>query len=244
MDSIMYVLRSAISSAATTSAVAKPNNVRRARVLIAMNTQRMIAIAAVLLLGLGAGPAAAQKADNSPITRYVVAPQGNEARYMVREQLAGINLPSDAVGTTARIEGGMSVNANGQVVTDSSRFTIDLASLKTDSDMRDGYVRRRTLQTADYPSAVFVPAEIRNLKFPLPKAGKVSFELAGDLTIRGVTRPVVWQVNATVANGSLTGLAKTQFTFADFSMDKPRVPRVLSVDDDIRLEYSFFLVAQ
>jgi polyisoprenoid-binding protein YceI len=166
-----------------------------------MNTQRIITIAAGLLLGIAVGTAAAQKADNSSIIRYVVAPQGNEARYMVREQLAGINFPSDAIGRTARVEGTLFVTSTGEVVKDSSRFTIDMSSLTTDSDMRDNFVRRRTLQTAEYPLAVFVPAEIRNLKFPLPKAGKISFDLAGDLTVRGVTRPIVWQVNASVEKG-------------------------------------------
>ena len=57
-----------------------------------------------------------------------------------------------------------------------SRFVIDLASLTSDKEMRDNFIRRRTLQTEQHPSATFVPTEVKNLKFPLPKSGEVKFQ--------------------------------------------------------------------
>lgn len=197
---------------------------------------RAAAVVAMLLV------ASSELAAQSAATRLLVAPQGNEARYRVREQLAGIDFPSDAVGTTSAVAGGIAFDAAGGIIRDQSRFTIDLSTLKTDSDRRDNYVRRNTLQTEQHTQAVFVPTEVRGLQLPLAPAGDVRFQLVGDLTIRGVTRPVTWDVTATIANGSLTGEAKTQFTFTDFDLTKPRVRSVLSVDDDIRLEYTFFLV--
>lgn len=186
-----------------------------------------------------AAPAAAQATY-----RLTVAPQGNEARYLVREQLARLDFPNDAVGVTTVISGGIVVDLTGRIDRAQSRFTIGLAELKSDADRRDNYVRRNTLQTEQHPTAVFVPAAFRNLTLPLPASGDVAFEVTGDLTIRGVTRPVVWQVTGSASNGAVTGVAKTQFTFADFEITKPRVASVLSVADDIRLEYSFFLVPQ
>src|SRR5262249_22959141 len=35
--------------------------------------------------------------------RYTVAPSGNEARYRVKEQLAGFDLPNDAIGVTKQV---------------------------------------------------------------------------------------------------------------------------------------------
>ena len=35
----------------------------------------------------------------------VVAPDGNEVRYRVREQLVGLDLPNDAVGATSDVTG-------------------------------------------------------------------------------------------------------------------------------------------
>ena len=174
--------------------------------------------------------------------RLVVAPEGNEARYLVREQLAGFDFPNDAVGRTTNVQGMIVVEADGSVVSDSSRFVIDMASLATDSDRRDNYVRRNTLETEAHPTAVFVPTDLRGLTFPLPSMGDVSFTVVGDLTIRGVTKPTTWEVTGHVMNGGISGEAKTSFTFEEFEMTKPSVRRVLSVNDDITLEYTFRLV--
>jgi polyisoprenoid-binding protein YceI len=194
---------------------------------------------AVLLLPLMAmtAPLAAQEAS-----RWRVAPQENEARYLVREQLARFEFPNDAVGRTSQVTGAIVLDGNGQVVAGESRFVINMASLESDSDRRDNFVRRNTLQTDAHPNVVFVPRSFTGLPWPLPESGAMQFRMTGDLTVRGETRPVTWEVMAQVSNGALRGEARTQFTFADFDITKPRVASVLSVADDIRLEYSFFLV--
>jgi polyisoprenoid-binding protein YceI len=176
------------------------------------------------------------------VSRWQVAPQQNEARYLVREQLAGLAFRNDVVGRTAQISGGIAVDASGAIMAGQSRFVINLASLATDSDRRDNFVRRNTLQTDMYPEAVFVPRSFAGLAFPLPDSGALQFRMDGDLTIRGVTRPVTWDVMARVSNGALRGEAWTQLTFAQFEITRPRVAVVLSVADDIRLEYTFYLV--
>jgi polyisoprenoid-binding protein YceI len=193
--------------------------------------------AVLLLLLLAAGGAAAQE-----VSRWRVAPQENEARYLVREQLARFEFPNDAVGRTSRVTGGIVVAADGTIVAAESRFVIAMAALETDSDRRDNFVRRNTLETDAHPEAVFVPRTFDGVAFPLPETGPLQFRMTGDLTIRGVTRPVTWDVTAQVDQGALRGEARTRFTFADFEITKPRVASVLSVADEIRLEYSFFLV--
>ncbi|MGH7554390.1 MAG: hypothetical protein ACREMQ_15400, partial [Longimicrobiales bacterium] len=47
-----------------------------------------------------AAPSDATAPNSARRIRLVTAPEGNEARYRVNEQLVGIDLPSDAVGTT------------------------------------------------------------------------------------------------------------------------------------------------
>jgi polyisoprenoid-binding protein YceI len=192
---------------------------------------------ALLILAAASTPASAQQ-----VSRWVVAPQQNEARYLVREQLARVDFPNDAVGRTSQISGGIAVDAAGNVIAGESRFVINMAALETDNDRRDNFVRRNTLQTEAHPEAVFVPRSFDGLTFPLPDSGALQFRMSGDLTVRGVTRPVSWNVMAQVNNGALRGEARTQFTFTDFDITKPRVASVLSVADEIRLEYSFFLV--
>jgi polyisoprenoid-binding protein YceI len=178
-------------------------------------------------------------------TRFVLAIDGNEARYRVREQLAGIDFPSDAVGKTAQVQGSLLIGADGKLVRDSSRFTVDLRTLESDQTRRDGFIKRNTIKTDSFPEAVFVPGSAQGLPTVLLATGEMAFTLTGDLTVHGVTKPVTWQVKAKrIASGAVTGNATTDFKFGDFGMTIPKVGRVLSVDDKITLEYDFHLVPQ
>lgn len=177
-------------------------------------------------------------------TRYVVAPDGNEVRYRVREQLVGFDLPNDAIGKSTAVTGVIALDDAGKIIGDASRFVIDAGTFASDRDRRDNYVRGRLLETAQYPSVVFVPTEARGITLPPSGSGSSTFDLIGDLTVRGVTRPTTWRVTATVANEQVSGSATTKFSFADFQMAKPQVRSVLSVADTIALEYDFRLVRE
>ena len=184
-------------------------------------------------------PASAQTSEAA--LRYRVVAERSAARYRVREQLAGISFPSDAVGTTSAIDGSVSFDAQGRVRPSDSRLTVDLRMLRSDRDRRDSYVRRNTLETERHPTAVFTPSEVRGLPSPLPQTGTASLELIGDLTIRETTRRLTWEATATF-NGREVGVqAKTSFRFADFGLSIPRVASVLSVEDTIRLETDLLL---
>jgi polyisoprenoid-binding protein YceI len=174
--------------------------------------------------------------------RLQVAASGNEARYRVREQLAGFDLPNDAVGRSSAVTGGLVLDSVGRVVPADSRITVDVSGITSDRDRRDGYVRRRILQTDSFPDVILRPTAVSGLPWPLPSSGSRAFALTGDLTVKGVTRPTTWQVTAAFQGDTVTGLAATAFTFADFGLAQPRVPVVLSVGDTIRLEYDFRLV--
>jgi len=192
-----------------------------------------------------AAPGAAHTAGSAAQrVRLVPAPEGNEVRYRVREQLANIEFPSDAVGATGAVTGAIVVEDDGTVVKEESRFVVNLTGLTSDTQMRDRYIQRNTLQTADSANmnAVFAPTGLSGLTLPLPASGSLSFRVTGDFTVHGTTRPTTWDVTAEPTAQGVRGTAKTAFTFEEFGLTKPRVARVLSVVDTIRLEYDFNLV--
>jgi polyisoprenoid-binding protein YceI len=191
-------------------------------------------------MSLSAGRMAYAQSPGAEL-RYSVVAERSEARYRVREQLAGINFPSDAIGTTSAIEGSISLDGQGGVLASDSRLTVDLRALRSDRDRRDNYIRRNTLETDRYPTAVFVPNEVRGLSFPLPQTGSASFELVGDLTVRDATRRIAWEATATFNGQDVSVRASTAFRFADFGLSIPRVASVLSVQDNIRLETDLLL---
>ncbi|HEX9630871.1 MAG TPA: YceI family protein [Gemmatimonadales bacterium] len=200
----------------------------------------------LLSLGSGAirvvGPPLPVPADTGKVVRLTLAPAGNQARYRVREQLVNLDFPSDAVGVTSAITGALVLDTDGNVVAGESRFVIDVTTLKSDRERRDGYLQRRTLETAQFPAVTLVPTTLRDLPWPLPASGTFVFEMDADLTIRAVTRGVRWQVQAEAIPGGFTGTASTRFPFEAFELMKPRVSVVLSVENEIRLEYDFHFV--
>lgn len=197
----------------------------------------------VLLLAFLPSLLTAQARKPDPV-RLGVAPTGNEARYVVREQLVGVELPNDAIGATSAITGAIVLDGRGGVDTVASRITIDLTTLKSDRDRRDGYIKRRTLVTDSFPNAVLQVTAIKGLPATLPTSGTLSLSVTGNLTVHGVTRATTWTVTATATGAGWTGKAFTNVKFGDFGMTQPRVPVVLSVVDDIRLEWDFTLVRE
>ena len=176
--------------------------------------------------------------------RYGVAPSGNAARYRVREQLMQHDLPNDAVGETQQITGGITLDADGAIVPAQSRIVVQVGQLTSDQNRRDGYVRRRILQTDSFPTVEFVPTSYRGITAAQARTatGPVTFDLVGDLTVHGVTHPTTWHVTAKRDGDRITGNAATHFTFEDFGLAQPRLPFILSVADTIALEYDFALV--
>ncbi len=176
--------------------------------------------------------------------RLVVQQPGNEVRYRVRERLLGNELDNDAVGVTQAVSGEIAFNDDGTVIPEGSKITIDVTGLKSDSGRRDGFVQRRLLETAKFPTVVFEPTSVRGAPKTLPTSGSTAFSLIGNLTVRGVTKPATWLVSAKFSPTGVTGSASTKFTFADFTISQPRVPVLLSVADTIKLEYDFNLAVK
>jgi polyisoprenoid-binding protein YceI len=187
--------------------------------------------------------AAAPNSNSAPAAGAIVytVASSSFAQYRVREQLAGVSFPTDAVGKTTQISGSVTVNPDGTIDPAHSKIVVDLSTLQSDRSMRDNFVGRNVLNTSQYPDAVFVPKQITGLTFPLPQSGNASFQLAGDLTVRDVTKPVTWDVTGTLSPNQATGTATTSFTFEDFDLNQPRIGMVLSITDKITLEVTITL---
>ncbi|HLT58654.1 MAG TPA: YceI family protein [Limnochordales bacterium] len=199
-------------------------------------------MAAALALMVGWGLALLGGVDNglaqgtAGAYRFEVDPDASEALYRVREELVGVTLPGDAVGRTDYISGAAVFDEQGRIVTELSEVRVNLATLQSDRPQRDNYVRYNTLETARWQDAILVPVEVQGLPWPLPEEGSVPVTIVGDLTIKDLTRRVEWTGTATFEPGAMRIEARTEFTFAEFNLQQPRVPLVLSVEDLIRLE--------
>lgn len=202
-------------------------------------------VGAMLAGGTGYAGAASRQgvthhATNSG-TRLVISTSASVAHYRVREQLAFFTFPTDAVGTTHAVSGGIVLDSHGHIVAAQSKITVDLRTLHTDQSRRDGYVQSNVLQTDAYPYAVFVVRQAQGLPSRLGTSGKINFKLIGTLTVHGVTRSTTWSASATLTKQKITGTAATQFSMTEFGITPPQIGPVLSVQNTVKLDVTLVM---
>jgi polyisoprenoid-binding protein YceI len=183
-----------------------------------------------------APPAATSVVATATTGTWAIA-SASKATVRVREQLVGVNLPSDAVLVATGAGGAFVLRDDGTFSSD-SKITFDLTTLASDQPNRDNFVKMDTLQTRQFPTAEFVPTKTTALTLPMPPTGEFTFKLTGQLTVHGKTKEVTFDVQAR-RNGnelSATATAAPSWKFADFGMTAPSVPfRVVSIVDEIRV---------
>ena len=187
----------------------------------------------------GASATAAAQDPSSSATALVVDSSSSSASYHAQEQLAGRNLPSEAVGTTSDVSGSIVVAPDGSIDASQSQIQVHLSSLASDQSRRDNFIKGNTLDTNVFPDATFVARQAQGLPSPLPTDGQATFQLLGDLTVHGVTKPVTWQVTAQFDGGNVSGSATTNVNISDFGMTPPKAGPVLSIQDGLILELNF-----
>jgi polyisoprenoid-binding protein YceI len=187
---------------------------------------------------------AAATATPTPSTATTTATTGtwtvsntSKATVRVREQLVGVNLPSDAVLVATGATGTFVLKDDGTFSSD-AKISFDMTTLASDNRDRDNFIKGDTLQTRQFPKAEFVPTKTTGLTLPMPASGEFTFKLTGQMTIKGKTKDVTFDVQARRTGNELTATATAApaWKFADFGMTAPSVPfRVVSIVDEIRV---------
>ena len=97
---------------------------------------------------------------------------GSKATVCVREQLASVAAPGDAILETTEVTGSFGLRPDG-AFSGRSKITVGLDALRSNND-RDNFVKGQTLDTRRFPSADFVPFRTVGLPSPLPASPRVA----------------------------------------------------------------------
>lgn len=148
--------------------------------------------------------------------------------YRVKEVLGGVD--TEGVGRTNAVTGSLTIA--GTSVT-AAEFTVDVASITSDSSRRDGQFNGRIMDTATYPTATFVlttPIELGSI----PADGEqITVDASGDLTLRGTTNAVTFPLTAEYANGRIGVFGNISVTFADYGIPNPSNGFAVTGDDGL-----------
>jgi polyisoprenoid-binding protein YceI len=187
--------------------------------------------------------AAAMAAPAGGLTVFQISQAESEVRFIIFEELRG--QPVDVVGKSNQVAGELAVNPAELSSAQVGVIRVNARTLVTDQDRRNQAIRNRILNTDSYEFITFTPTEVRGLSGSAAPGDTQTFQLAGDLTIRDVTKPVVFDVTVTAeAADRLKGSALATITWADFGLIIPDVPFVANVGDTVRLELDFVALAK
>lgn len=186
--------------------------------------------------------ATATTATATGATVFEIVQDGSQARYVIDEMLNGS--PKTVVGATNQVAGQIAVDLANPAATRVGTIQINARTLATDSGQRDRAVANQVLQTSQHEFITFAPKTLTGLPASASAGTPYTFQMVGDLTVRGTTREVTFDVTVTPAADRLAGQAQTTIRHADFGLTIPQVPFVAGVDDEVRLELDFAAVAR
>lgn len=155
----------------------------------------------------------------------------SEFGYRVEEVLAGVN--TTAVGRSNEIEGLLTIDGTTASVID---ITVQIENITSDDSRRDGQFSGRIMNAAEFPTAEFRITE--PIDFGQIPAGdeQVTATAAGELTLRGVTNPVTFEVTAQTTDGRIGVLGSIPVLFEDYGIDNPSFG-VIATEDNGLVEF-------
>jgi polyisoprenoid-binding protein YceI len=146
---------------------------------------------------------------------YQVA-RNSVVEYRVAEILFGQT--ATAVGKSSTITGSMTLV---DATVTAAKFTVPLATVKSNESLRDIQFRGRIMDVAQYPDAVFALTAAVPLG-NLPAAGTViNATAAGNLTMHGVTRAVTFTIHAEYTGTEIEVNGSIPITFANWDIQNP-----------------------
>lgn len=180
----------------------------------------------------------AEAAPTGAATTFTIDSAASQVRFQLDEDLRGVR--TTVVGTTDQVAGQLAVNLADLSQTQVGVIQINARTLVTDNNFRNRAIQNEILDTGDYEFITFTPTAVEGLPASAAIGETITFTLVGDLTIRDVTLPATFTVEATaVSDTQITGTATAVVNRADFGLQIPSVPNVANVEEEVELYIDF-----
>jgi polyisoprenoid-binding protein YceI len=175
------------------------------------------------------------------VTPFVIDPTRSTSSFEIDEVLRGS--PNHVVGITSEVAGQVALDPSDPSTAQFSQIVINARTLKTDSERRDRAMRGPIVLNSasdEFELITFDVTSVDGLPESMEAGEQADFTVTGDLTIKGTTSPVTFQVAATLSDAStIEGSATAIVTRTDFGIGIPNAPGVASVADEVTLVLDF-----
>jgi polyisoprenoid-binding protein YceI len=171
---------------------------------------------------------------------------GSEAGYRVKERFVNQPSTTEAVARTTKVAGSLVVTASGgALVARHIHFTVDLTALVSQDSyatyqvyQRDYFVKGIYLETARFPTADFTADSVR---VPTDTTGTMSMSATGQLSVHGVTRQVMAQLQAQLNGDQVEIVGSINTDMRDFSIAPPDIS-FTTAEPQVVIEFRVLLI--
>ncbi len=187
-------------------------------------------------------PTAVSVASNAAVPtseiRFQIVPEESKVSFVLQEDLRGQRI--EVVGTTDQVAGEIAINPSDLSSAKIGVIQINARTLVTNDERRNRAIKNFILETNTHEFITFTPKSIEGLSGSGVANAPVTFKISGDLTIRNVTIPVVFEATVTAESADrLVGSASTVVNRSDFKLTIPSVPMVANVSEEVTLKLDF-----
>ncbi len=166
------------------------------------------------------------------------------AEFNIDEDLRGERVT--VVGTTDQVAGDFLVDLVDTSNTQVGQILINARDLQTDASGRNRALRNFILESSndEFEFITFNPTSLDGLPEAVGVGQEFTFQVTGDLTIKGVTREVIFDITLSADSvEEITGTAETVVLWRDFDLAIPDVPFVANINDEVVLRFNFTATA-
>lgn len=176
----------------------------------------------------GKEPATGATGSDSLDGEWTVVEDGTEVGYRVKEVLFGQD--TEGVGRTSKVTGSLTIDGT---TVPKAEFEVDMASIKSDEDRRDGQFNGRIMETSEFPTSTFTLTEPIDLGTIPADGEEISATATGDLTLKGTTKSVELDLKAKRSGDTFNVLGNYEIVFEDWGIDNPSNGPVTTEDNGL-----------
>jgi polyisoprenoid-binding protein YceI len=176
---------------------------------------------------------------------FFIVPEESEINYEVGEVFLNQNNRFNvAIGITNQVAGEVFVDRDNPQNSTIGPVEVDISQFTSDSARRDNAIRERFLESNRFPIATFVPNQVEGVPQDYQEGQQIEILVSGDMTIRDVTKPVIFDVTLEGSGDTITGEATTKILMSDFGFGPISIGGILNTEDEVVVQFRFVARSQ
>jgi len=176
---------------------------------------------------------------------FVIDQTQSTPRFEIDEVLNGS--PKHVIGATDHVVGQFQVDDGDLSSIEFSEIIVNARTLTTDSERRDRAMRGPVILNSgsdEHELITYMITSVHGLTGEASNGSGVEFTITGDLTIKGITQPVTFDVTvAKVDDDTIEGSAVANITRDMFAIGIPSVPSVADVANEVLVALEFLAIS-